>query len=255
MKAIFIKFYGSLSLNILLGALIDLGVPSPFLKAELKEINDSLSMTDTENHKTQVPARYFSISEKDPAPLTVEEASLLWKSMTASQHEEWETIGQQVIKNLADAVEDTGNDDQKLMKLPLTKGSLAGLYLFLDSLDYLQADSIFTCPFSLKEAKDNNGKIVKFLLHDALTTTGDVFAPEGMEPVAAALIKTLSKGFIPMDGRFLLERTAYGTSDPEHPDGNNTGALYLGYFHDREESVFGKNIKIFGVNIKNEDNF
>lgn len=50
-----------------------------------------------------------------------------------------------------------------------------------------------------------------------------------------------------MDGRFLLDSTAYGSASSESPDGENTAALYLGYFTERQDSLFGRQMKVFGT--------
>lgn len=51
-----------------------------------------------------------------------------------------------------------------------------------------------------------------------------------------------------MDGRFLSDKTAYGSSSADKPTGDNTVCLYLGYYTDRAESVFGRHMKVFGAN-------
>ena len=58
----------------------------------------------------------------------------------------------------------------------------------------------------------------------------------------------LSADFISMDGRFLSDKTAYGSSSADKPTGDNTVCLYLGYYTDRAESVFGRHMKVFGAN-------
>lgn len=257
MKALFIKYYGCLSMEMMLGALLDMGVPAAFLKEELNRSGLPVSFTESENHKTRIPAHYFHLSSAgEDRPLGNEELKSFWQNLTAKAHPEWEKPGEKVIQAIlegAEAIQGKSGDPDGTAFLGISKTSLAALYLFLASLDYLEVESIFTCPFSLEEGATRRGKFVKFLLRDAISTAGLALKPEGLSPLAAAVIHSLSSGFVPIDGRFLLGKTAYGTSDPQRPDGNNTMALYLGYFQDRGDSIFAQDVKIFGVGIGRED--
>ena len=107
-------------------------------------------------------------------------------------------------------------------------------------------ESLFTCPFSIDEGKTEAGKASAAILTDAVSTVGKDVSPEDIHPFAAAMVEGLST-FLPMDGRFLVDRSAYGSSSAEKPTGDNTMAEYLGYFTDRGESVFGRHMKVFGT--------
>ncbi|MFR6111132.1 MAG: hypothetical protein ACLUIQ_06935 [Dialister invisus] len=51
------------------------------------------------------------------------------------------------------------------------------------------------------------------------------------------------------DGRFLVDKTAYGTASVEKIEGEVTVAEYLGYFTDREDSIFSRHLKVFGMGV------
>jgi len=46
--------------------------------------------------------------------------------------------------------------------------------------------------------------------------------------------------FVPVDGRFIIDATAYGSDSIENPTGENTVTLYMGYYTDKTSSVFQK---------------
>lgn len=70
---------------------------------------------------------------------------------------------------------------------------------------------------------------------------------EDIHPFAAAMLEGLAAKFMPMDGRFLADKTAYGSASAEKPTGESTVAEYLGYFQDRGDSVFSRHLKVFGM--------
>ena len=77
----------------------------------------------------------------------------------------------------------------------------------------------------------------------------DAKVSEDIDPFAAAILEGLSAGFIAMDGRFLVDKTAYGTASVEKIEGEVTVAEYLGYFTDREDSIFSRHLKVFGMGV------
>lgn len=91
----------------------------------------------------------------------------------------------------------------------------------------------------------DDGKI----LTRAVSTTENVISSEDIDPFAAAILEGLSAGFIAMDGRFLVDKTAYGTASVEKIEGEVTVAEYLGYFTDREDSIFSRHLKVFGMGV------
>ena len=88
----------------------------------------------------------------------------------------------------------------------------------------------------------------KIMIH-AVSTTGEAISAEDINPFAAAMIEGLSAGYIPMDGRFLVDKTAYGSASAVKPTGESTVAVYLGYFTDREDSIFSRHLKVFGMDV------
>ena len=89
-----------------------------------------------------------------------------------------------------------------LRRVGVSEENLVSLYLFLASLDYLEVESLFTCPFSIDEGKTEAGKASAAILTDAVSTVGKDVSPEDIHPFAAAMVEGLST-FLPMDGRFL----------------------------------------------------
>ena len=49
-----------------------------------------------------------------------------------------------------------------------------------------------------------------------------------------------------MDGRFIVDATSYGTSQIENPAGENAVTLYLGYYTEKNNSIFNRRLQIFG---------
>ena len=82
---------------------------------------------------------------------------------------------------------------------------------------------------------------------DAGSTVGKPIDAEDIHPFAAAMLEGLAAKFMPMDGRFLADKTAYGSASAEKPTGESTVAEYLGYFQDRGDSVFSRHLKVFGM--------
>lgn len=119
------------------------------------------------------------------------------------------------------------------------------LYLLLCCLDYLETESLFTIPFSIEKGTSEAARASLAILKSAGATDGEPVPAEDIHPFAAAILEGLSADFISMDGRFLSDKTAYGSSSADKPTGDNTVCLYLGYYTDRAESVFGRHMKVF----------
>ncbi|WP_297000314.1 nickel insertion protein [uncultured Dialister sp.] len=252
MKALFIRCYGKLTADMMIGGLIDMGVPPVYLKSKLKEAGLPDHFIEKPNPKAQISAHYFHIPPFGEKPLLLKQADIfrLWKEITVKGAPEWEETGWKVFSRLtagaSDAVLDIPADVVDLRRVGVSEENLVSLYLFLASLDYLEVESLFTCPFSIDEGKTEAGKASAAILTDAVSTVGKDVSPEDIHPFAAAMVEGFST-FLPMDGRFLVDRSAYGSSSAEKPTGDNTMAEYLGYFTDRGESVFGRHMKVFGT--------
>ncbi len=179
MKALFIRCYGKLTADMMIGGLIDMGVPPVYLKSKLKDAGLPDNFIEKPNPKAQISAHYFHIPPYGDKPLLLKQADLfrIWKDICSKGAPEWEETGWKVFSAL----------------------------------------------------------------------TAGVSHAEDVDPFAAAMLEGLSAAFMPMDGRFLTDRTAYGSSSAEKPTGDNTLAEYLGYFTDRGESVFSRHMKVFGM--------
>ena len=113
--------------------------------------------------------------------------------------------------------------------------------------NYLQVESLFVVPFSIKPGKTEGARATVQILTDAGSTVGEPIDAEDIHPFAAAMLEGLSAGFLPMDGRFLADKTAYGSASAEKPTGDSTVAEYLGYFQERGDSIFSRHLKVFGM--------
>lgn len=136
-----------------------------------------------------------------------------------------------------------------LRRCRVKEENLISLYCFLAGLDYLGVETLFTCPFSLAAGTSEAARTTEKILTRAVSTTENVISSEDIDPFAAAILEGLSAGFIAMDGRFLVDKTAYGTASVEKIEGEVTVAEYLGYFTDREDSIFSRHLKVFGMGV------
>ena len=168
-----------------------------------------------------------------------------WRSLCEKVHPEWEETGWKVFRALASGLPE-GKDDLSLNGVSMENA--VSLYLLLCCLDYLETESLFTIPFSIEKGTSEAARASLAILKSAGATDGEPVPAEDIHPFAAAILEGLSADFISMDGRFLSDKTAYGSSSADKPTGDNTVCLYLGYYTDRAESVFGRHMKVFGAN-------
>ena len=194
MKALFVRCYGKLTADMMIGGLIDMGVPPVYLRSKLEDAGLSAPFIEKANPKAQIAG------------------------------------------NIID-----------LRRIGVTEENLISLYLFLACLDYLEVESLFVVPFSLKEGRSERARATLHILTDAGSTVGEPIDAEDIHPFAAAMLEGLAAKFMPMDGRFLADKTAYGSASAEKPTGESTVAEYLGYFQDRGDSIFSRHLKVFGM--------
>lgn len=253
MKALFIRCYGKLTADMMIGALIDMGVPTVYLKSKLSDAGIACDFIEKPNPKAQISAHYFHIPPRGSKPLLLKEADLFkeWKQICDKGMPDWEDTGWKVFSALtrgaSDAVDEIAANVIDLRRIGVSEENLISLYLFLACLDYLEVESLFVVPFSLKEGNTESARATMEILTDAGSTVGEPIGAEDIHPFAAAMLEGLSAGFMPMDGRFLIDKTAYGSASAEKPTGDSTVAEYLGYFQDRGESIFSRHLKVFGM--------
>lgn len=247
MKALFIKCYFKITLDMLIGAMIDMGVPPLYLKSELRDAKISDSFIEMANPKAKVGAHYFFMPKTTGiSDFTTESWIFKWAEICKKKHKERISIGMKIIKLIENAIKENNLSEENLNIADIDDSSHAKLYCFLSALEYLGIENVFTIPFSVESGKSESGKISKTILKRAETTTSLSLEAENITPLAAAVLETISNDFLPMDSRFLVDNTAYGSDSVERPDGENTLAIYLGYFHDRESTIFKSNLKVFG---------
>ena len=246
------KCYGQLTVDMIISGLIDMGVPIVYLKSKLKDAGLPENFLEKPNPKAQISAHYFHIlPEFSVDPL--KEARLFgrWKTICEKGNPEWEEKGWKVLSLLtAEGAAVLGEDKENadFRDLKVGEENLTSLYLFLACLDYLDVDALFAVPFSKEEGESREGKASFAILEDAVSTAGVPVNTDGIHPFAAALLQGLAISFTPIDGRFLLDTTGYGSASAEKPAGDTTVAEYLGYFTDRGESIFSPHMKVFGTN-------
>lgn len=246
MKSLFVKGYYKITLDMLIGAMIDMGVPPLYLKSELRDAGLSDYFIEMANPKAKVGAHYFFIPSIIKSDITFEEWIFRWAEICNDKYKERISIGMKITESIKEALKENTVQLENLSQLQIYENSYAKLYCFLSALDYLGVDNVFTCPFSVKQGETLSGKISKSILKRAVTTTNVLLKAENITPFSAAVLETVSAEFLPMDSRFLVDNTAYGSDSVERPSGENTLSVYLGYFHDRESSIFKSSLKVFG---------
>lgn len=79
MKALFIRCYGKLTADMMIGGLIDMGVPPVYLKSKLKDAGLPDNFIEKPNPKAQISAHYFHIP-----PVEVSRCSLSRRTFSKS---------------------------------------------------------------------------------------------------------------------------------------------------------------------------
>lgn len=255
MKALFIRCNGKLTPDMLVGGLIDMGVPPVYLRTKLEAAGVSSDFIESSNLDAKVSAHYFYIPEKEDKPLLLKQKDLfvIWRKICEGGESGWESLGWKVFSALSagasDALDEIPATIIDLRRCRVKEENLISLYCFLAGLDYLGVETLFTCPFSLAAGTSEAARTTEKILTRAVSTTENLISSEDIDPFAAAILEGLSAGFIAMDGRFLVDKTAYGTASVEKIEGEVTVAEYLGYFTDREDSIFSRHLKVFGMGV------
>lgn len=155
MKALFIRCYGKLTADMMIGGLIDMGVPPVYLKSKLKDAGLPDNFIEKPNPKAQISAHYFYIPPYGDKPLLLKQADLfrIWKDICSKGAPEWEETGWKVFSALtagvSHAIDEIPADVVDLRRAGVSEENLISLYLFLACLDYLDVETLFTCPFTI----------------------------------------------------------------------------------------------------------
>lgn len=251
-KTVFIECHGRLTMDMLTGSLLDMGVPFPYLEGELRRAAPEEVPLWGSCSTAQIKAAYFHIPPRPHKELLLKEQELLdrWNELCSKGGKEWKETGWKVISALGDGASealDIPADIVDFGRCGVVRENVVSLYAFLVCMEYLSADRMYVCPIDLKPAESEKGRSAECMLKRNGTTESHPIAPELIEPFAAAALEGMAADFLPMDSRFLPEKTAYGTDSSTAPGGDNTVAAYIGYFTDRKKSVFDSSVKIFGV--------
>jgi len=108
MKALFVRCYGLVTPDMLVGGLIDMGVPVPYLKEKLKEAELPDNFIETANPKAEVAAHYFHIPETGNKPLLLQQADLfkMWREICDKAAPDYEGPGWKVFSALSAGASD-----------------------------------------------------------------------------------------------------------------------------------------------------
>lgn len=155
MKALFIRCNGKLTPDMLVGGLIDMGVPPVYLRTKLEVAGVSSDFIESSNLDAKVSAHYFYIPEKEDKPLLLKQKDLfvIWRKICEGGESGWESLGWKVFSALSagasDALDEIPATIIDLRRCRVKEENLISLYCFLAGLDYLGVETLFTCPFSL----------------------------------------------------------------------------------------------------------
>lgn len=189
MKALFIRCYGKLTADMMIGGLIDMGVPPVYLKSKLKDAGLPDNFIEKPNPKAQISAHYFHIPPYGDKPLLLKQADLfrIWKDICSKGAPEWEETGWKVFSALtagvSHAIDEIPADVVDLRRAGVAEENLISLYLFLACLDYLEVETLFTCPFTISKGKTEKGKSSAAILTDAVSTVGKEVPAEDVDPL------------------------------------------------------------------------
>lgn len=151
MKALFVRCYGRLTADMMIGGLIDMGVPPVYLKSCLSDAGITADFMEKPNPAAQISAHYFHIfPEAFEGPLYMVSFMARWRSLCEKVHPEWEETGWKVFRALASGLPE-GKDDLSLNGVSMENA--VSLYLLLCCLDYLETESLFTIPFSIERER------------------------------------------------------------------------------------------------------
>lgn len=179
MKALFVRCYGKLTADMMIGGLIDMGVPPVYLRSKLEDAGLSAPFIEKPNPKAQISAHYFHIPENGEKPMLLKERDIfkLWRDICEKGAPDWEDTGWKVFSALtsgaSDAIDEIAGNVIDLRRIGVSEENLISLYLFLACLDYLEVESLFVVPFSLKAGRSERARATLHILTDAGSTVGE----------------------------------------------------------------------------------
>ena len=108
MKSLFIRCYGKLTPDMLVGGLIDMGVPPVYLTSRLKEAGSKVQFIEKSNAKAQFSAHYFHIPGGERTDLLLKQDAILkdWNDLCDNAGVSWKTTGWKVISALCAGASD-----------------------------------------------------------------------------------------------------------------------------------------------------
>lgn len=180
MKALFIRCYGVLTPDMLVGGLIDMGVPPAYLKARLEQAGAPAVFIEKANDKAQLGAHYFHIPGGE-GPVSAASLREEWDALCSRSGASFAAAGQRVLALLG-----SGAD---LAPLRVRQADARSLFCFLAGVEYLDAEAVYTCPFELGHGTDEGGALTEQILVRAGSTAGLPIPADGITPFAAAMLE------------------------------------------------------------------
>lgn len=154
MKALFIRCYGKLTPDMLVGGLIDMGVPPVYLASRLKEAGSEAKFIEKSNAKAQFSAHYFHIPGGERKDLLLKQDAILkdWNSLCDTAGVSWKTTGWKVISALcagaSDAVDEIPGNIIDLRRGGVREEDVLSLFCFLAGIEYLEVEGISPAPLN-----------------------------------------------------------------------------------------------------------
>ena len=130
MKALFVRCYGKLTADMMIGGLIDMGVPPVYLRSKLEDAGLSAPFIEKANPKAQISAHYFHIPETGEKPMLLKERDIfkLWRDICEKGAPDWEDTGWKVFSALtsgaSDAIDEIAGNIIDLRRIGVSEENL-----------------------------------------------------------------------------------------------------------------------------------
>ncbi|SDE13832.1 nickel pincer cofactor biosynthesis protein LarC [Sporomusa acidovorans] len=237
MKAIYLDCFSGISGNMMIGALLDAGLPSEYLRAELAKLPvTAYKLIDKEVIKRGIKARYFNVEARQ------------WFQPSRNLRDIHKIISE---SSLTDTVKEKaitifnrlGAAEAKVHGVPESKihfhevgaiDSIVDIVGIAIGLEYLGIERIFTSELHVGSGyvKCSHGRMPIPAPATAELLKGIPFYSEGVKgelvtPTGAAVVACLAEACGPMPKGFIIQQVAYGAGsmDLEIP---NAVRLYMG---------------------------
>lgn len=257
MKAIYLDCFSGISGNMMIGALLDAGLPIEYLRAELAKLPvTAYKLIDKEVIKRGIKARYFNVEARQwfqPSRNLRDIHKIISESSLT------DTVKEKAIK----IFNRLGAAEAKVHGVPESKihfhevgaiDSIVDIVGIAIGLEYLGIERIFTSELHVGSGyvKCSHGRMPIPAPATAELLKGIPFYSESVKgelvtPTGAAVVACLAEACGPMPKGFIIQQVAYGAGsmDLEIP---NAVRLYMGTVSAGVEAA-GQEAKIIETNI------